>query len=145
MTYAEARRAMLDIFKARWDADAPAVNGGVVPPVRYDASGRAGDLTAAWARVTIRHSGASQAGLASASGERLWERRGIIVVQVFATLDAGGGLILPDALANVAKNAFEGASTASLWFKDVRMNEVGADGPWFQVNVTADFEYTDRR
>lgn len=145
MTYAEARRAMLDVFKARWDADAPGVNGGVLPPVRYDASGRPGDLTAAWARVTVKHSGASQGALSSAVGDRLWERRGIIVVQVFTTLDAGGGLVLSDALANVAKNAFEGASTSSLWFRNVRLTEIGADGPWFQVNVTADFEYTDRR
>ena len=147
MTLNEARSAMLAAFKARWDADTPAVNGGAVPLVEYDGVGTAGvqPHDSAWARVTVRHTAASQGSLASAAGARVWDRLGIIVVQVFTPLSAGRGLLLADALATVAKNAFEGVDASGVWFRNVRVNEIGSSGPWYQTNVTADFEYYERR
>ena len=63
------------------------------------------------------------------------------MVQCFGPL-ANGGLTLAEALAKVAREAFEGSvSPGGIWFRKCRVNEIGPDANWFQVNMVADFEY----
>lgn len=98
----------------------------------------------AWARLTIRHTSGSQATLAGADGRSRWRRNGVVTVQIFAPF--GTGLSISDKLAMIALAAFEGQATASgVWFRNARLQEIGSDGPWFQVNVSAEFEYDEVR
>ena len=56
-------------------------------------------------------------------------------------------MTLSDQLATIVKDAFEGVATSPgrVLFRNVRYNEVGQDGQWFQQNVLADFEYDEVR
>jgi hypothetical protein len=136
---------MLAAFKTAWDAGAGAFNNGTVPEVRYDGVGKQGppDGEDPWARVTIRHVTGGQATLLGDAQVTRFRNSGIITVQVFYPLSRGG-LASARSLAKVARSAYIGTSTASnIWFRNVRIVEVGPDGPWYNVNVLADFEYDE--
>ena len=137
-TFNEANNEILAAFKAAWDTTGFVVayenvkSQDTVPP-----SG-----SAPWARVTLRHTFGDQASLASVGGVRRWRRDGLVTVQIFIPL--GEGLSEGYSLAKTVVDAFEGTATASsVWFRNVRVNEVGSDGEWYQVNVLADFTYDE--
>ena len=47
-------------------------------------------------------------------------------------------------LAKVISDALEGTTTArGVWFRNVRLKEIGSDTPWFQVNINSDFYYEE--
>lgn len=136
---------ILGAFRTAWEANAGAFNGGTPPEVRYDGVGDPGppDSDDPWARVQIRHLTGTQASLAGADAKRRFERAGIITIQVFWPLSQAA-LSNARSLADVAREAFEGKATVShVWFRNVRVQEVGADGSWYQVNILADFEYDE--
>jgi hypothetical protein len=65
-----------------------------------------------------------------------------VTVQVF--VPNGQGVTLADRLCKIAAEAFEGRHTpGGVWFRNVRMREVGPDGPWVQHNVVAEFTYDE--
>lgn len=137
LTIAQARDEMLTLFKTAWDANG-LVGDVAVPVVYWDVPHDPPDADY-WARVTLRHF----TGGNDAIGNRLFVRTGTITVQIFTI--HGEGLSNADALGKVAVDAFQGqATTGGAWFRNVRLNEVGQDGKWFQNNVLADFEYTER-
>lgn len=93
-----------------------------------------------WLRVKMVHSGGGQQTLANEIGNRRFNKSGIITVQIFTPL--GSSLLEPERLGILLNNALEGASTPhDVRLRNVRMNEIGSDGHWFQINVDADFEY----
>ncbi len=142
-------------FTSVWDADTPALLGGspLEPasiqyedttnwtgrPVADDDDGRA------WCRINIRHSRGEQATLADGNGGSLFRQEGVVIVQVFADFKSNAGSTLAVRLAMVAKKAFEGKRTPNVWFRRARYQEVGREGRWYQINVTADFEWDERR
>ena len=142
-TYRGAKDEMLGALKSRWDADTPAVYGGSIPTIFWDGVPPAKpDPTASWAFPTIRHAAGSQVSLSDPSGLRRFEKNGIITVSVFSPIVKG--FPLGETLAEIAKKAFEGRSTpGGVWFKNVRIVEVGPDGPWYQWNVLAEFRYDE--
>ena len=145
LTFEGARDVILDLFKTRWDADSAAVVGGAVPELEYQnvdaGASPLSDGNVPWARVTVRHVTGAQRSMGGL-GNRVFQRRGVVTVQVFVPTGKQG-LVLADRLGKVASDAFEGEETAtgSVWFRNVSYREVGIFGPWFQVNVTAEFEY----
>ena len=63
-------------------------------------------------------------------------------VQVFTP--RGEGSARSDIIASTIQGAFEGVSTnGGAWFRNARVEEVGASGTWHQVNVLVDFEYEE--
>ncbi len=134
-TFEEANNEILDVFQAAWG---PTGNTAVFD----NKKGEKPAATASWARVTVRHTGGNQASLANVGGQRRWSRDGIITVQVF--VPAGEGLSGAYALAKIVADAYEGTATPSaVWFRNVRVNEIGESGHWFQVNVLAEFTYDE--
>lgn len=144
-TFLEAVDDILTIFKTAWDAAAtnptlvdypntvPA-NGVKLPP----------DDNRSWARVTIQHIGGRQSSLSGALGVQRYERTGILTVQIF--VPAGEDLSEAHILAKVVIDAYEGvASPRQVWFRNARMNEIGPDGDFYQVNVLVDFTYTENK
>lgn len=140
-TLLQARDEILGALKTAWDADP----GSTGLPVLYSDTEEDVPATGAWARVTVQHNEGFQATLSNAVGARRFRRLGTVTVQVFTPHNEGG--TLSDTLATVAKNAFEGVTTSPgrVIFRNVRVNEVGQDKEWFQVNVLADFEYDEIR
>lgn len=98
----------------------------------------------AWAVAFIRHAAGFQATLCGEIGQRTFTRLGYITVQIFSPV--ARGLHEARALAKVVTDAYEGFSTpGGVWFRNVRMNEVGREGDNFQVNVVAEFRYDEIR
>jgi hypothetical protein len=98
---------------------------------------------ATWYRWSMQHTDGYQASLSCEEGQRRWRREGFIAVQCFAPLD-GGGLTLAQRMAEVIRDAYQGLATASgMWFRNATTQEVGPDGPHYQVNVIVRFEYDE--
>ena len=132
MTTEQARDEMLTLFRTAWVAQASP------PPLYYWDIAHDPPNANSWARVALRHSGGGN----DAIGNKLFRRAGTVTVQLFNRF--GEGLSELDALTKVSLDAFQGKSTpGGAWFRNVRSNEVGIDGEWFQVHVLADFEYTE--
>lgn len=147
MTLAEAYDAIMERFWTDWQALAPAQNGGSLPQVRWqgDDDGALPPTTDAWAMVTIAHGLSGQATLGKV-GERMFERTGTVTVQVFTPLSRGQGLTQAQALASIARDAFEGKTAGpngEIWFRDAAATEVGPDGAWYQMNASAFFIYDE--
>lgn len=97
-----------------------------------------------WLRVRMIHTGGRQVTLANEIGQRRFRKTGIVAVQLFTPL--GSSLREPDRLGILLNNALEGASTPhDVLLRNVRLGEQGSDGHWYQVNITADFEYDSQR
>lgn len=135
LTYREAKDEILAIFKAAWDPTGW--------PVHYqDVRKQRSSDENPWAVVTLNHSAGFQDTLSGVIGSRTFTRLGFLTTQIFVPV--GKGLQEAYDLAKIVSDAFEGASTpGGVWFRDVRLNEVGRDGEFFQLNVVADFRYDE--
>ena len=93
--------------------------------------------TAAWIRAMVRHNIGSRSSLGPQGRHT---QSGIIFVQIFSAV--GDGLENNDEYAAALEAAFRGQSTpGGVVFRDVYTREIGESGPWFQSNMTAQFEY----
>lgn len=134
---AEARDLITAHFVALWNAQS-----GTAPLLVYDDRHKDLPANAPYARITVRHNVMDQRTLGN-TGNRRFRRFGVVVVQIFTV--ANDGLTKADVFAKVALDAFEGNSTApdEVHFRNVRVNEEGENGNWFQTNVLADFDYDE--
>lgn len=143
LTYAEARDEIHALFKVAWDAGVETAGQAVlytdsktVVPKTVDGDSNP-DL---WARITVQHSSGSN----GAIGNILFDRFGVVTVQVFTPL--GTGLSIGDNVYKIVGDAYEGKTTpGGVWFRNVSVNEIGPEGEWYQTNITADFEYNERK
>ncbi len=133
-TIPQAADDILTLFKTAWDLTGY--------PLLYEGIG--GEKPTAqgpWARITLRHFLGDQESLGPIGG-RKFSKGGLVIVQTFVPIGEG----LSDAynVAKIAADAFEGKATPlNVWFRNVRINEIGAEGDWYQVNVLADFTYDE--
>jgi hypothetical protein len=136
VTFDEARDTILGIVKAAWSLTG-------YPIVWSDVPGEIPTSETVWARATIRHATGRQGSLHGANNTRRWNRTGTIFVQVFAPVGDGStaGYIAAQSMAD----ALQAAKDPDVWFRNVRMNEVGTSGAFEQLNVLADFSYDDVR
>lgn len=136
-TFTEANDDILTLFKAAWDP--------TTWEVVYENIGTPGsppDTPSPWARPTVRHNPGEPASLGDATGQKRYNRTGLLTVGVFVPI--GEGLSRAYDLAKIVADAYEGkASPRRVWFRNVRVLEVGPDGEWFQVNVLIDFTYVE--
>lgn len=142
-------------FRSVWVADTPALIGGspLEPAsIQYeDTTNWTGrprgddDDGRPWCRINIRHATGEQRTLADAVGGSLHAQLGTVIVQIFADYKSNKGSTLATQLAMVAKKAFTGKRTPNVWFRRARYQEVGRESRWYQINVSADFEWDERR
>lgn len=135
MTPQEAVDAIGKVFKDAWDT-----TGGAA--VYDDLPGSVPTSETLWARLTIRHALGGQSSLTGGTGTTRWGADGTVFVQVFAPM--ADGAVAARAAAHVVMNAFRDAKL-HVWFRNVRMNEVGASGAFFQINVLSTFTYDEVR
>jgi len=76
----------------------------------------------------------------AALGTKMFRQIGIMNIAIYVETNKGrkraGGKIADQAL-----DFFQTENIAGVTFQNPRMNEVGNDGRWYQVNVTSDFLY----
>jgi hypothetical protein len=136
MTYNDARDEILTPFWLAWR------------PFGYtaiftDVPGSVPDTNDIWARVTIKHVTGNQASLADPQSKRCWRRDGFVTVQVFSP--AGDGLVQGYDAAQAVTNSYQCYKNCNVWFRNTKLEEIGNDGAFFQVNVTSNFTYFDLR
>lgn len=141
-TINEARDHMLKVFKDAWDTTGfPAVYPG-----KAEDPDNGGDTPSAnvWARATIRHADGFQSSLTGPLEElKRHSRIGVVIIQIFGKV--GDGSTAAYDAAQIVANAFEKSRGIPVWFRRVRINEIGTRGPYDQINVLADFTYDDVR
>lgn len=134
-TFAQANDDILTLFKTAWDT-----TGHLA--LYENIEGAKPKAQSPWARLTVRHGPSAQASLAGGTGARRWERQGIITVQIF--IPNGQGLSEGYSLGKIVADAFEGkASPLQVWFRNVRVNEIGPSGEWYQFNAIIEFTYDE--
>lgn len=134
LTYEQAVDEILTIFKTAWDTTTYDVFYQSVKTSR-------GSSTDPWAVVSISHAGGFQATLSGVTGSKTYRRQGELEVHIFTAV--GKGLQEFYNLAKVVTDAYEGSSTGGVWFRNVRINEIGRDGEFVQNRVVVDFQYDE--
>lgn len=136
MTFEEATDEILDMFKTVWD---PTGHKAFYDDVRDQ---RETDQSP-WATVMVRHAAGRQNNLGG-RGNRSFLRLGVIIVTIHTP--SASGLSDGYQLAKVVADAYEGASSPNgVWFRNVRLNELGRDGTFYRMNVLVDFEYNETK
>lgn len=135
-TYKEAEDSILALIKTAWDTTSY--------PMLWEGVG-SDDIPISkspWARTTLRLSTGRQSTLSDESSNKRFERTGFVTVQVFTPIGKGKGTGLT--LAKILADAMEGKTTpVGVWFQNVRINEIGIDGDWYQINFISDFIYDE--
>jgi len=134
----QAKDQMLKVFKDVWDIlNFPAVYSDTAEPP--GAGGTAPSVNV-WARATIRHADGFQSSLTGPlEGNKRFTNTGTIYIQVFSQVGKGDTTAY-DAADAVAL-AYRNSRNLDVWFRRVRINEVGARGAFEQVNVLINFSY----
>jgi len=142
-----ARDEMQALFNDYWKAQTPAVNGGVVPRIEWQGVDPMDPAPPAepFARYFLKHVAGKQTTFGP-TGQRRFNRPGLITVQVFAPLSKGQGLSLAEKLGIIARDSYEGRGTASgIWFRNARIQEIGPSKAHYQFNMIVEFRYDDMR
>jgi hypothetical protein len=139
-TYEQAKDEMFGLVLAQALLTAPGIHiewqgkpGNAAPP-----------QDAEWLRVSLRHGDSGQASLSCEHGKRRWRREGVLSVQCFAPLEAGG-LKRAMELACAFRDAIQASKgTASgVWFRGPDAREIGPDRNWFNANASARCTYDE--
>lgn len=134
------------VIKAAWDTLGPPVPQLLYQDVVLDSDGDGKELPPddeSWGRVFVQNAASTQVTFGEV-GNRRFRRFGTIIVQIFTPF--GDGLTTSYAIVKVVVDSMEGKTAGgadNVRFRDVSFSEVGRDGPWFQANVTAAFEYDE--
>ena len=133
-----ARDELLTFFRTSWNAQVPSVK-----VIYDDRKQNIPDTAVPWLRVMVRHNFGFQATLSGEFGQRRFQNNGIITIQIFTPF--GDGLVLNDQYVQIIKTIFQGNETTpdGIIFRNVRSNEIGEDGPWFNTNILIEFEYSE--
>lgn len=135
-TFTEARDDILGMVKTAW------ATAGSYTLLYDDIKGVIPTTAVPFARAIVRHNTGRQSSLSGGLGTKKFTRQGVLSIQIFSV--SGTGLQSADSLCKIMMDAFEGkASPNGVWFRNARINEIGADGFWFQTNVIIEFEYEE--
>ena len=136
-TQTGAVKALLTLAKATWEANTPAST-----PFYYDNKDAQRPSTPAlFGRASVRRNFGERASLGSAgSNSKVNRRYGDLYIQIF--VPQGSGQYEVRVLADAMALAFEDADhTIGLRLRDTSINELGADGTYWQINVVTSFTY----
>lgn len=90
-------------------------------------------------RFANRHAGGRQVTFGPI-GQRMFERDGVSIASIYTP--TGNGLSDSYALVKTIMDAFDGKhSPNGVWFKNVRLQEIGSEGAFHQMNVLFEFSY----
>jgi len=128
--------ALLGFISTTWNSNA----GGA--PLYYDnKDAERPAVPALFGRASIRHTFGERASLGSAgSMSKINRRFGDAYIQIF--VPQGSGQNQARDLADAVSFALEDADyTIGVRLRDTQINELGADGTYWQINVVTSFSY----
>lgn len=135
MTEAQAIEAIYQRFADAW------TNG-----IPYHFENEGAESAGSWARVSIRHTTSQQLTMGSAPS-RKFERRGVIMVQLWSPIDQGRAAM--SALVADARTVFEGrtitAGGSAINCYAAATQESPTDGAWFMCSVVIPIRYIETR
>lgn len=137
LTYSEAVDDIKSIVHTAWETTGN-------PPIHWESvKTDRSDSELAWMTFVTRHSTGSQTSLGGI-GNRIFERSGLAIASIFSPI--GKDLSESYLLAKVVADAYEGQTSENgVWFRNVRIQEIGRDGQFYHLNVLVDFEYTETK
>lgn len=143
---------ILSTLKVAWDANAASAIGAMATPalvyeaVERDLRPHPANGTAPWARVVVRHATAKSAAIGGPSGRtKRFSRTGLAWVQVFVANIDGSAYSKAEALAKVARTAYEGKRSGGVVFSEANAKEVGQEALWYRWDVLVSFNWTEIR
>ena len=137
-TFNDARDHMLKVFKDAWDP----TGFPVVYPDKAEDPDNGGSTPSAnvWARATIRHADGFQSSLTGPLEVlKRHSNIGVVIIQVFGKLGDGG--VAAYGAAQLVATAYRTSRGIPVWFRNVRINEIGTRSGYQQINVLIEFEY----
>jgi hypothetical protein len=144
-TYTGVRDDCAAVFTTAHEASSEAIVG-YEPAIKYawldrDKRGSEGS-DKAFVRLTITHNG----GQHGAIGRKLFDRYGIVWVQVYMPFTDGLAADKAIRLGAVYQAAYESANTPEVTFKNIGVRDLGnSEGKWWRVDVVMDFEWNEQR
>lgn len=140
-----ARQDAVDLMFGQFATEWAASSLSPVPEIAWqDVPYDPPEDCASWARVSLKHSDSDIVTLGG-TGNRVWRTEGRLWVQCFTKL--GGGRRSNDEMVEVVIDAFRGialgVTSPRVRMYDVKPQEVGPDGPWFQQSVSVFFQYDE--
>lgn len=130
MNWSSASVAIQGTFSTAWGS-ATAV---AYPGVRYEPT-----VGTPFVRLAILQGESIQMNMAAA-GRRTYRHNGMVIIQCFRPTHEGEKPALD--LADAAAAVFRGTTLASgIIFRSPTVDVVGAEGGWFQVNVSIPFQF----
>lgn len=132
----EARQEIYDTLKAAWEAAYPS-SPLVFANEAFDSEG-----VAEWASLEVRQTGGGQDSL-GAVGNRRFERRGLVFVQLYAAVNRG--LARLDELSKTVLDTLEAKTLPvnSVFLYDGVFRELPPSGPWVRGSVTIQVTYDE--
>lgn len=112
-------------------------------PIHWDNKRTTNSMTTEQPYVAflIRHAGGQQTSLGGV-GQRTFLRVGTAIARVFTP--TGKGLSSAYILAKSIVDAYEGVhSPNGVWFRNVRIQEIGKEGQFHELQVLIEFEYNE--
>lgn len=106
-----------------WDHLASSVPGEMIP----------------WIRPSIIHTDGRQASLSCYAGTMRYDRSGLLVIQVF--VPAGGQSGAAYETAQYFIDGLQAFRHDTVWLRNIKMVDVGIDGAFSHVNVSANFRF----
>jgi hypothetical protein len=136
LTFAQAIDDINSMMKTAWDSTGYEVHWEDVRTNRSETNDP-------WVTFVVRHATSDQDNLGGI-GARNFVRTGIAIASIFTP--TGNGLSESYGLAKVVADAYEGQSSDNgVWFRRIRLQEVGRESQFYQVNVLIDFEYNETK
>ncbi|MCP4660986.1 MAG: hypothetical protein GY856_36760 [bacterium] len=92
-----------------------------------------------WIRFSILDGRTNQAEMGG--NQTTYRTSGVAIAQIFAPMQAGDGAARE--LADVIVAAFRAVTVSGVVFRAPSVGPVGAEGKWWQLNVSCDFYYDE--
>lgn len=146
---ANARDVMVTVLERAWaGVDWPGLWLGIGDAPKITWAGRGGDSSdpvgLPCLHAAIHHNEQPQSSLAGDAGSITYTSSGLIVIQCKGPLVHGNGFEVAERMAIIARNAYRGKQTPDcIWFRNPRIQEVGADSAWYLFNTIIEFEYDE--
>lgn len=134
MTYLQAANHLSEYFRDQWVANGRSQDLIAFEDRSFDTKDPAKDSY--WVSIANAEQDSEQASLADYSGKACFERTNLFAVTIYTSRN--GGLQLARQLAQEVVDMFERKTYQGIWFRNVRVNPIGADGLWYRYNVLTD-------
>jgi len=141
-TYIEALDELQAMFSTGWIAGAPPIVG-VVPFISWPGLERKDppESDKYYTRFSQQTSNEEQSNLKGV-GLRRYTIEGFLFIQIFAPLSDTEGVDNARQLAVMVRDIYKGKQTvSSIFLRNARIQEIGSDDKWYQINVVVDFEH----